>query len=64
MKKFYLRCDVSKKSGNRYVALFVDFGYRSAALTFDTVLILELTGLTSAELYALQPGEVRPVDIT
>lgn len=42
-----------KKSGKEYLALQVDLGYRKALLSFDTTLISEISGMSFADLHAL-----------
>ncbi len=55
--KLYVKCNKSQRSGKLYHALYVDFGYRSAVLTMDTAIIVEMCGITFAQLFALKENE-------
>lgn len=54
--KFYLVKNVSKKSGKEYTALVLDLGYRQVFISFDLVVISEVSGLSFQEIYALSSG--------
>lgn len=53
--KLLLRSCVSK-SGKFYKVLSVDLGYRIVNLSFDSLTICEISGLTVEELYSLPSG--------
>lgn len=54
--KFYVVKEISKKSGKPYTALQLDLGYRKVAISFDIVVISEVSGLSFQEIYALENG--------
>lgn len=56
--KFFVSCRKSKKTGNCYVGLFVNNGFRDVLLTVDKLTILEVTGKSMNELNQLAIGEV------
>lgn len=45
------------KNGGEYIVMYVDLGYRTANVTFDTNLISEITNLRMAELYGLETNK-------
>lgn len=49
------------KTGNKYMILAVDLGYRTLALTFDKATISELTGVDIGTINQLNVDEVIPV---
>lgn len=55
--KFYVICEKSKKTGKDYTALVVDLGYRILAITFDLLVISELSGLSFQEIYSMKLGD-------
>lgn len=54
--KFYVVKNVSKKSGKEYTALQLDLGYRQVLVSFDLVVISEVSGLSFQDIYALENG--------
>lgn len=42
------------KSGREWLGLWMDLGYRQTVLSFDKMLISELTGKTLEELYSYE----------
>lgn len=56
--KFFVSCRKSNKTGNRYIGLFVNNGFRDVLLTVDKLTILEVTGKSMNELNQLAIGEV------
>lgn len=54
--KFYVVKNMSKKSGKEYTALALDLGYRQVLISFDLVVISEVSGLSFSEIYALENG--------
>lgn len=54
--KFYVVKSVSKKSGKEYTALQLDLGYRQVLVSFDLVVISEVSGMSFQDIYALENG--------
>lgn len=55
--KLFVEKKKSNKTGNDYLALFIDFDYRTAILTLDKLLISEITGMSITQLNTLQQGK-------
>ena len=57
MAKFYIECKKSTKTGNEYIALTCDLGYRTCLLTVDKSTIAEVGGMSIADLYSMKVGD-------
>lgn len=55
--KFYVVKNLSKKTNKEYIALVVDLSYRVLPISFDNLVIAEVSGLSFSELYALKVGD-------
>lgn len=49
--KLYVEQKTSKKTGNFYVALILDLGYRKAMLSYDFNLCAEVLKMSVAQMY-------------
>ncbi len=49
--KIYVEKRTSKKTGNPYVALTIDLGYREAVLSYDYNLCAEVLKMSVAQMY-------------
>ena len=49
--KIYVEKRTSKKTGNPYVALTIDLGYRKAVLSYDYNLCAEVLKISVAQMY-------------
>ena len=49
--KLYVEQKTSKKTGNPYVALILDLGYRKAMLSYDYNLCAEVLKMSVAQMY-------------
>lgn len=56
-KRLIVKKDNSKKTGNVYVALVMDFGYRREFLNSTPQLCAEMLGVSVAEIFGLENGE-------
>lgn len=62
--KIYVEKRTSKKTGNTYVALIMDLGYRKAMLSYDYNLCAEVLKMSVAEMYQeLQTYGIIEVDM-
>ena len=55
--KFYVVKNISKKNNKEYVCSALDLGYRTVPITFDNVVISEVSGLSFQEIYSLKVGD-------
>lgn len=61
--KFFIEKRKSEKSGNEYVALYVDVGYREYCLTFDSSVCADILDMKQSELSLIPLNEKIYVEV-
>lgn len=63
VRKFFIEKMKSEKGKGEYLVLKCDLGYRVIAVTFDSAVITEVSGLAYADIFKLKVGDKLPVEL-